>query len=111
MSPDEARRLLVRQSALAQDEQDTELMRQCAAQLFVLGRPEDVELIWRAKQSSFDAACSIDLELLCGAGVEPARRQLAHDSRAQTDLLGLGEFDRHAYLLGLLEYYGEDLTL
>jgi hypothetical protein len=30
----------------------------------------DVLLIWQAKESSWDAHCSIDVQLLCGGGLE-----------------------------------------
>lgn len=38
--------------------------------LFAAGDPRDALVIWTAKMSSFDVACSIDIQLLCGAGLE-----------------------------------------
>jgi hypothetical protein len=85
----EIRRVLRDQAELDQMDQDTELMRLCCAQLFNAARPEDVAAIWLAKESSFDAHCSIDVQLLCGAGLEATKRQLRAD----------GPADALAYLL------------
>jgi hypothetical protein len=49
---------------------DTELMKLCCVQLFGLACEEDILLIWEAKESCFDAACSLDIEFLCGCGLE-----------------------------------------
>ncbi|MBD2092278.1 hypothetical protein H6F67_20730 [Microcoleus sp. FACHB-1515] len=48
----------------------------CCVQLFSRGRLEDVLLIWEAKQSGFDLACAIDVQLLCGAGLERTKEFL-----------------------------------
>ncbi|MEU9731853.1 hypothetical protein [Streptomyces sp. NPDC048002] len=56
---------------------DTELMRLCCFQLFNSGDLDDVLLIWSAKQSSFDAACSIDIEFLLGHGLDATKAHLA----------------------------------
>jgi hypothetical protein len=55
---------------------DTQVMRLCCFLLFRTGLLEDVPRIWRAKTSSMDADASIDLQLLCGAGLERAKRYL-----------------------------------
>jgi len=34
-------------------------------------------MIWQAKESSWDAHCSIDVQLLCGAGLEATKKYLA----------------------------------
>lgn len=31
---------------------------------------QDSLLIWRAKESGFDNACNIDIQLMCGAGID-----------------------------------------
>lgn len=49
---------------------DTTLMRLCCVQLFNLAQKEDITRIWRAKTSSMDSDCSIDVHLLCGRGLE-----------------------------------------
>lgn len=64
----------------AQGDGDTELMRLCCVQLFNVGALDDVREIWLAKESSFDAHSAIDVQLLCGAGLEPTKAYLAGDS-------------------------------
>ncbi|MBA9002206.1 hypothetical protein [Thermomonospora cellulosilytica] len=95
---------------------DTELMRLCCVQLFAAGVLDDVLTIWRAKQSSFDAACSIDVQLLCGAGLEATKAHLAADGsedaaaaldhllscEAAGDFIGFSVQDR---LRSYAEYY------
>ena len=49
---------------------DTELMRVCCAALFNAGVESDSLLVWRAKTASMDSDASIDIQLLCGAGLE-----------------------------------------
>ncbi|MEV4333342.1 hypothetical protein AB0K02_22820 [Streptomyces sp. NPDC049597] len=63
---DEVRALLPEHAARerrSEGDGDTELMRLCCVQLFNSGDIDDVLLIWGAKKASFDAACSIDIEL------------------------------------------------
>lgn len=54
--------------AYSQGEGNTELMKVCCIQLFSQKNDEDIFLIWQAKQASFDAACSIDIQLMCPNG-------------------------------------------
>ncbi len=49
----------------------------CCVQLFSCGHLEDVLLIWSAKRSGFDLGCSLDVQFLCGAGLEETKRFLA----------------------------------
>ncbi|HWS31321.1 MAG TPA: hypothetical protein VN408_01115 [Actinoplanes sp.] len=79
---DEVRAILREQARLGQDEQDTELMRLCCVQLFNAGLVDDVLDIWRAKESSWDAQCALDIQLLCGAGLAETKRHLAADGSA-----------------------------
>ena len=57
-----------------QDEDDGEdhddLLLVLCVQLFAAGQVEDSLNVWRAKQNDFDAACYIDGEFLCGAGLK-----------------------------------------
>jgi len=65
------RGLLAAQTELERQSQgsgDTEVMKLCCVQLFNAGVMCDVLTIWRAKFSSWDAFCSIDIQLLCGRG-------------------------------------------
>jgi hypothetical protein len=61
---------------MSQGSGDTELMKLCCVQLFCAGRLDDVLDIWRAKCSSMDAGCSIDIQLLCGAGLSETKMYL-----------------------------------
>jgi hypothetical protein len=54
----------------AQGDGDTELMKLCCVQLFNAGLVTDVLRIRQAKESSWDAHCSIDIQLLCGGGLQ-----------------------------------------
>jgi hypothetical protein len=77
---DEIRQLLRAQTLLereAQGDGDTELMRLCCVQLFNAGGLDDILTIWEAKESSWDAHCSIECQLLCGAGLERTKEHLA----------------------------------
>jgi hypothetical protein len=77
---DEVRKMLTEQAALerrAQGEGNTELMKLCCVQLFHAGVLSDALAIWNAKCASFDAGCSIDVQLLCGGGLEPTKAYLA----------------------------------
>ncbi|MFG2116044.1 hypothetical protein ACGFRB_25990 [Streptomyces sp. NPDC048718] len=78
---DEVRRLLVERTRLEEEEQgdgDTRLMKLCCVQLFHAGVLDDVPLIWEAKAASMDASCSIDVQLLCGGGLEATKRYLRY---------------------------------
>jgi hypothetical protein len=52
-------------------------MKLCCVQLFTAGNLGYVLTIWQAKTSSWDARCSIDVQLLCGAGLEETKAYLA----------------------------------
>jgi hypothetical protein len=57
-------------------ENRVELLRVLCVQLFSLGMVEDSLLIWEAKQSDFDAGCGIDVQFLCGGGLEATKNFL-----------------------------------
>jgi hypothetical protein len=61
----------------SQGDGDTELMKLCCVQLFSAGLLSDVLLIWRAKESSWDMHCSVDVQLFCGGGLEETKAFLA----------------------------------
>jgi hypothetical protein len=52
------------------------LMRLFCVQLFAHGDVEDSLLVWRAKRSSFDAGSGIDVQLMCGAGLDKTKKYL-----------------------------------
>ncbi|HEY4464523.1 MAG TPA: hypothetical protein VGN41_17785 [Streptosporangiaceae bacterium] len=76
---DQIREILKTQTALehrSQGDGDSELMKLCCVQLFNAGTLHDVLMIWQAKSSSWDAHCSIDVQLLCGAGLAETKAYL-----------------------------------
>ncbi|KAB1116797.1 hypothetical protein [Micromonospora aurantiaca (nom. illeg.)] len=95
------REMLRAQADLDQHDQDTELMKLCCLQLFNAGRLSDVLVIWQAKESSWDAHCSIDVQLLCGAGLDATKAYLDADGsddatealRYLLDCEAAGDFD------------------
>jgi hypothetical protein len=79
---DEVREILAVQTTRERRHQgdgDTELMKLCCVQLFNTGFLADALLIWHAKESSWDAHCSIDVQLLCAAGLEETVAYLTAD--------------------------------
>ena len=61
----------------ADEDGDPFLMRLLCAQLFSLGWAEDTLRVWRAKSCNFDTHCGIDVQFLCGAGLEPTKAHLS----------------------------------
>jgi hypothetical protein len=56
-------------------EEDLALL--CCVQLFARGLLEDVLRIWNAKSAGMDLGAYLDVQLLCGAGLETTRKFLA----------------------------------
>jgi hypothetical protein len=56
---------------------DTVAMKLLCVHLFNAGAVGDVLQIWRAKESGWDAHCSIDVQLLCGPGLAATKQHLA----------------------------------
>lgn len=54
-------------------DEDQERRRLLCAQLFSIGNAEDCLLIWEAKAFSFDTMCGLDIQFLCGAGLEETK--------------------------------------
>jgi len=61
---------------ILEEEHDVELLRCLVVQLFSIGNVEDSILIWQVKSSNFDLGCGLDVQFLCGAGVEQTRKYL-----------------------------------
>lgn len=60
----------------------------CCVQLFSRGKLEDVLRIWDAKETSMDLACTIDVQFLCGAGLDLTKSYLeVHPSAAAAKAL------------------------
>lgn len=101
----------------AQGKVNFELIRLCCVQLFSAGQPADTLLIWSAKEANFDLFWGIDVQLLCGAGLDATKEFLASypspDARAALDRIvecqRCGDFDRFtpaAHLQYYRDYYG-----
>jgi hypothetical protein len=73
------RALLAQETAAEREgrprEEDLALL--CCVQLFSRGLLEDVLRIWKAKSSGMDLGATVDIQLLCGAGLEATRSYLA----------------------------------
>lgn len=88
---------------------DHELMRLLCAQLFSAGLLADVPLIWRAKRTSMDTSSAIDVQMLCGAGVDETEAYLsAHGPEEALDYLRqcrtAGDFDGFTPAARMAEY-------
>jgi hypothetical protein len=90
-------------------------------QLFARGLLEDVLLIWDAKSAGFDLGCLIDVQLLCGAGLQETKRFLASqpgpEAIAALDRIdeceSAGDFEAFApaeHLAHYREYFGVERT-
>ena len=110
------RRLLVGQTVrerASQGDGDTELMKLCCVQLYFGGQVEDALVIWEAKTSSMDADASIDLQLLCGAGLESTLSFLESQSspagkrlRSRVEAGDFQDFQASDYARFWSDYYG-----
>ena len=96
---------------------EDDLAHLCCVQLFSHGKPEDILRIWDAKESGFDMASVVDVQFLCGGGLDATKRFLASmpDERAAAALSYIaeceeaGDFDEFSpetYLQGQREYFG-----
>jgi hypothetical protein len=61
-------------------QREDDLARLCCVQLFAWGDLQDVLRIWDTKQTSMDMACYLDVQFLCGAGLEETK---AYRNRAK----------------------------
>ncbi|MBX7184073.1 MAG: hypothetical protein K1Y01_02915 [Vicinamibacteria bacterium] len=66
-----------------QGDASTEAMRLCCIHLFAAGEPADGLVVGRAKTAGMDADASIDVQLLCGAGVEATRAFLRAEASGE----------------------------
>jgi len=96
------RELLLGELSKTTHEGNQDLMRVLCVQLFALGAVEDSLLIWSAKFWNFDTASLIDIQFLCGAGLEKTKEFLAATgTKVALDALGYlleceqcGDFER-----------------
>lgn len=69
-------RTLLQEECGNSQREDHEYMRLLCVQLFSLGQLEDTGLIWQAKRLSMDSFVMIEVQLLCGAGLEQTKLYL-----------------------------------
>jgi hypothetical protein len=92
--------------------EDNELLKLYCIQLFSIGNIEDSLLIWKAKESSFDAHFYIDIQLVCGAVLAETKKFLsARNTPNANNLLeyliiceGGGDFDDFSVESKIEEY-------
>ena len=118
----EVRRLLseeVKKESAEQGQGDTELMKLLCVYLFANRDPGDSLAVWRAKTASMDADGSIEIQLLCGGGLDETKAYLAsqNESDATAALRRIetceqsGDFEGFSFdeQFGFYtEYYAED---
>ncbi|GAB3452210.1 hypothetical protein [Actinophytocola sediminis] len=97
------------ESAADDIETDHELMRLVSAQLFGIGSLADVPLLWRAKRTSMDTSSAIDIQMLCGAGLDETEAYLsANGPEEALDYLrqcrDAGDFDDFTPAGRMVEY-------
>ncbi|WP_145328765.1 hypothetical protein [Paenibacillus xylanexedens] len=66
----ESIRRLLQQEMENREADDHEILKLLCIMLFAIGNVEDTELIWLAKRKNQNAGSYIDVQLLCGAGIE-----------------------------------------
>lgn len=73
------RALLAREAEAerAGEAREDDLALLCCVQLFSRGILEDVLRIWDAKRSGMDLGCYLDIQFLCGAGLDLTKQFLA----------------------------------
>ena len=112
-------RIETEKESRSQGQGNTALMKLLCVHLFLHGHAEDSLLIWRAKTSSMDADASIDIQLLCGIGLDATTEFMrsAGDGDAGDALVRIGEcvasgdfqgFSPDEFRSFWLHYYGDE---
>jgi len=78
INPEQAREFIRKETTKDIDDIDVDDLKDCCVLLFKSGNLDDALLIWDAKESGFDAHCSIDVQLLCGQGLEETKQHLTN---------------------------------
>lgn len=105
-------RALLQMTTADSNRAGNELLKTLCIQLFSAGEPSDSLLIYKAKMSSFDAGCYIDIQLVCGAGIECTKAFLLECGEPEAEKLldhlqsciAAGDFDGFTPA-GHLEFY------
>jgi len=88
---------------------DELLLRLLCAQLFSIGVVEDSLAVWAAKSCSFDTMAGIDVQFMCGAGLEETKQFLR--STATEPSLAALEYLRECEASGDFEEYAVESVL
>jgi hypothetical protein len=110
-------RALVQSVTADEDRASDEPLKALCILLFSAGEPSDSLLIYKAKMSSMDAGCWIDIQLTCGAGIErtkafllnsrePVARELLDDLQACISAGDFEDFTPAGHLEIHRRYYG-----
>lgn len=112
----ESIRLLLRQEMENREAEDNEVLKLLCIMLFAVGNVEDTELIWQAKRKNQDTGSYMDVQLLCGAGVEETTAYLekkggeqAHEQLLylrQCEPYDFVDFSKDQWLSKYKAYYG-----
>ena len=78
-------REIINREIANENREDNEILKLSCIQLFSIGQVEDSLLIWRAKQSNFDAACYLDIQFLCGAGLDETKNFLSEQNTSEAN--------------------------
>ena len=100
-----------------EEEGDQELIKCLVVQLFSIGALEDSLEIWKVKQSGFDLSISIDVQLMCGAGIDATKQYLENHASAESQkaleyllkCIDAGDFDEwtpQGWIDHYRRYYG-----
>jgi hypothetical protein len=73
-------REIIRQEIANENREDNEILKLSCMQLFSIGQVEDSLLIYKAKESSFDASLYLDIQFLCGAGFDATKDFLSQQN-------------------------------
>ena len=63
---------------------DHEYLKTLCILLFSIGNVTDSMLIWQAKKKDFDAGSYIDIQLLCGAGIQETKQFLKKENSSDS---------------------------
>jgi hypothetical protein len=85
-------------------ERESDLALLCCVQLFSRGLLEDVLRIWDAKRSGMDLGSLLDIQFLCGAGLDETKRFLSSQAgvEAAKALKYLGACERTGDFVGFV---------
>ncbi len=92
-----------------------ETLRQLTFMLYMLGKIEDIPMLFEAKMdTSFDAGCGLDIELIFGKDKEKVKEYFRLNKNDNYDIVGcIEEYEKYGYstseefIKGMFCYYGK----